>query len=1748
MPETKIICTNPTCNSENVIFSKKRGGYFCEECEQEVIIKKTFKQMNIFLSYGRDQYTEFAEKIKNDLKARGHNVWFDKEKLREGGDWENYIEDGLKMVSDNPSIGRFVYIVTPHSARKPDGYCLNEIARILTKNVGIVPVMLVYCELPLSICRIQWLDAQNCVSNYTSASYDKTFQRLIEALEDDKLDYEGFQSNLFKMLTPIDFGSDIFYHLRNFTGRKWLIEILDNWLADVNGSKVFVLEGGPGVGKTAISAYLIDKKKEIVGYHLCNASDTKMNNPINLVKSIAFQLSTQIKEYQDRLAQVTLDKETDAITLFNDIVSQPLSRINKPEGNIFILIDALDEAKSLSNINEIAELISSVFHKTPDWLRMIVTTRPEPGVIELLRKYNPYLFNASSDDNINDIKIYLSENIHYSEGSVKESAIQSIVSKSEGNFLYVKEMCHDIALKIIDITHPDKFPCGMGDLFLKSFKRKFGNCDYRKEIDPILRVIIAALEPISIDYLSRLLSISETELYDFLNKAGSFFPVNEDKIKPFHKSLTDWITDRESANIYAISRNDSDKKMGELSHKLFGELLENLGDPNNNTYCINYSFIHQYKAGMKKELLSNLNHVLNSEKDTYEIFNSGINKLFFWVIENKIIEDEILFKSLLSGIQIETDISNKIRYRHFLSAIACATEKTGHSSWALHLHDIVFEIDSALILLEPKNIEYRGNLALSYNNIGTLNSALGNSQKAIEFGEKSVCEIKELILLDPEKVGLKKVFLTILVNLSKNYALAGDLKKCIECSEIAISVAEELNSIYPKDNNFISILINMYVQVINLYKSIGNEEKVEEILEKNNNLIKTYGSRLDSHEIEKKMHVLINTILNSEKTEENIIKFIASIKILFEEASQEAKALLIQNPNSTEIMLQLFILYFNVGKMLAEFNQTEAALIYYEKGISQLEVLIEIDPDRTDYRQYFIANMAIIFGCCSIDDTSTEADICKFLPVFGKIAKASESLVKKVPDRMEFRQLLLLSFSLSGDLNELIGESKMALCYYEKTFKEIDSYLTFVPETKDSNEFIYSIIDDLGKEFKELGDQPKAISLYEKSLTVVEKMLLIEQESLDYKQKKCANLIELGNLHKELGHNNEALYYFEKLSELRIALFETNPLDESLKEKLASSYSSLGDILQKLGRNEEAIPNFEKCVELREELYGSNPQDDNRKDNLLTAYSGIGDLHKKMDNNKEALRYFEKLSELRKALFEANIQDVIRKDNLAISYFRVGNLYNVMDQKVEALNYFEKCSSLFKELYESNSKDERIKGNLAIFYSSLGDVLKEVGRNEEAIANFKKCVELREELYHSNSQDNTRKNNLITSYSSLGDFHKLIGKNKEALNYFEKLSELRKALFETNPLDESRKENLAFSYSSLGALHQLLGNKMEALNYFEMRLKLYKEICESNPKDERIKGNLADYYSSLGDILMEMARNDDALNYFEKLSVLRKELDESKPQDESRKENLAFSYSSLGNLYKQMGNKIEALNYFEMCFKLYTEIYISNPKDARIKRNLAIFYSSLGDLHKEMGHNNEALNYYELLSYLRKELYDANPNDISSQSYLCISYAGLGYIYQAMEMYEDALNVFEKRFALSKEFFEGNPQEETLKQGFAVSYGNLGGLYLSLNNLNRATQNFNICKEIFTDIAKNNPSSNSIKGCLAGIEAISAILFMQEQPNDSEAFNQLNNSINIWQELNKLPNNNYEKDIDLVDQFKNEKSDYKTVIIELFYN
>ncbi|MFW6437588.1 MAG: TIR domain-containing protein [Armatimonadota bacterium] len=526
-----------------------------------------FMPRRIFLSYGHDQHAELAVRLKADLEKRGHKVWFDLDRLKPGGDWEAYIEEGIEWVCAGEREGRVILLMTPHSVRRPDGYCLNEVARALSRSLSVVPVMLVECEPPLSICRIQWLDMQDCIPvGERQERYETRRDRLMKALEQDRLDFEGVQSRLLTALKPLPFDADIDRHLERFTGREWVFEAIDEWLREPNELRTFWLQGAPGVGKTAISAWLCRNRREVAAFHLCRHGHQQKADPRATVTSIAYQLSTQLPDYQDRLGTLDLGElvaESDAKTLFDRLIAQPLSQgFPAPDRPIIILIDGLDEATA-DGRNDLAWFISTEWRGTPQWLRLIVTSRPEPEVTHPLQGLSPHVLDASEPRNEDDIRRFLRGELRAFTGceATIERATEAIVEKSEGIFLYVEWVRQELAGGRLSLDRLDEFPQGLGQVYAEFFRRQFRDeREFAETIRPALEIVAAAREPLQVSEIAEMLDWDQYAEDDFIDGVGALLST-EDGVRPFHRSVMDWLTDRERAGRYRVSEKKGHERL-----------------------------------------------------------------------------------------------------------------------------------------------------------------------------------------------------------------------------------------------------------------------------------------------------------------------------------------------------------------------------------------------------------------------------------------------------------------------------------------------------------------------------------------------------------------------------------------------------------------------------------------------------------------------------------------------------------------------------------------------------------------------------------------------------------------------------------------------------------------------------------------------------------------------------------------------------------------------------------------------------------------------------------------------------------------------------------------------------------------------------------------------------------------------------------------------------------------------------------
>lgn len=852
----------PKCNSMNCKFIKERELNLCEDCGEEFVPKRKFISQHIFLSYGHDKHDTLAKRIRDDLRSRGHELWFDEERLKPGYDWEDFIEKGIEDLAAHKPNSVMLLLLTPHAVRRPDGYCLNEVARALGRGIRIIPIMVLKSEPPLSICRIQWLDMTECIPIHEKETvYQPRYQRLISAIEEGQLDFEGVQQRLFKTLRPLEFEADILQYTQKFSGRRWLFDDVRIWL-EKSDRRVFWICGGPGTGKSSISAALSSRHVEVAALHFCKFGHAQKGDPKEVVKSIVYQLSTQLHDYESILVMMNLEELIidDALTLFDNLLVQPLSRLNAPAHAVVILIDGIDEA-SIDGYNALAKFIAEQFEKTPQWLRLIITSRPEETVTGPLVKYKPYYLDTETDVNRSDIREYLQQELAavLKGRSDKDQVMERILDLSEGLFLYVEWVCRDINQGMLSIDHLDAFPTGMGGVFRSFFDRLVWDrtavsprpdyLKFQKSFLPVLRAILAAQQPLSLKFLKKLLGWKEEEVFDFIRSLGALFILTQeagtDVIIPYHKSIMEWLTNQTTAKEYYVSIRE-----GHVSLSQFGIQLFISGRQDAIPYFNSHLPYHLEAAGDLDDLLDDTTATLAPEHKASMVFQLAefCRKNSYAVLARHMHEYALVIRKKCFGInhpliaaslhEIGESFHDQHEYgqaeKYYLMAIAmlekckpgdeiergnCLNDLGALRSEQFNPKEALSLYVKALKIFISNLGEHHEDTISVKHNIALIESGFGNHTEAIRLCTEAVDYFRK----DPIKKYAKLV--TSLNSLISIYSLVGKMDMVIELKAelLLVKIAKDpLSSLH-----MVSEVVDLAVKL----SSGANKELQEKLLQ-----------------------------------------------------------------------------------------------------------------------------------------------------------------------------------------------------------------------------------------------------------------------------------------------------------------------------------------------------------------------------------------------------------------------------------------------------------------------------------------------------------------------------------------------------------------------------------------------------------------------------------------------------------------------------------------------------------------------------------------------------------------------------------------------------------------------------------------------------------------------------------------------------------------------------------------------------
>lgn len=565
----------PSCGSDNIYFSKKRQVYVCEDCELEFADEKPEIQgKTIFFSYAHDENEWLVQKLKNDIEQRGHKIWIDRSEIKSGDDWRQSITEGL--LASNGVIA----FLSKHSVRVP-GVCLDELRIALSVKNGNIKTVLLEDEKhvspPTSVSGIQWLDMSHWKEvhvqdeNEWNIWYNSKLNEIIRVIEDES--FESFSGDIDNIKKTFDISlSDTKEQMlisHTFVGRRWLSEMLEQWRLNDASSRVFILYGGPGIGKSTFAAHQVHYNPHVMCGFFCEWDKDGQKITRNVIKSISFKLATRLPDYRKILLAKIIARGSDFLSgmsdsdLFDQLLTQPLSElIDGGRERCLLVIDGLDEAGDDDN-NPLADLLADNLYKLPHWIGVVLTSRPEGAVKRAFGRYNTFECNPLNRDHEADIKeyfeYYLAKEL---EGvSNRSEIVEKLLDNSEGSFLYASMFVEGVQKKEIDLSNISDYPVGLDAIYLQNFRRKFPSLESYVTPRKILELIVTT-DRMPVRMICAIVGIDNYVFRSFKETIGSILietkrPVGVDGAECIsysfcHKSVRDWIIDSDKSGRYYV--------------------------------------------------------------------------------------------------------------------------------------------------------------------------------------------------------------------------------------------------------------------------------------------------------------------------------------------------------------------------------------------------------------------------------------------------------------------------------------------------------------------------------------------------------------------------------------------------------------------------------------------------------------------------------------------------------------------------------------------------------------------------------------------------------------------------------------------------------------------------------------------------------------------------------------------------------------------------------------------------------------------------------------------------------------------------------------------------------------------------------------------------------------------------------------------------------------------------------------------
>jgi hypothetical protein len=348
---------------------------------------------------------------------------------------------------------------------------------------------------------------------------------------------------------------------RRFMGREFVFDEVDRILSGADfESGYIVIKGEPGIGKTAIAASLVVRKRCV---HHFNIAAENLRLASQFLENVCAQLILRYRLPHQSLPPRATE---DSGFLSQLLVEAAQAARDAGDGPVIVVVDALDEADRTTSLTSANRLFLP--RALPPGVFFIVTAREENDFRLDVDHRTDIWIRDDDATNIADVRRFVRGylNEHAVEFAYRladwalseDDVVTELVKRSEGNFMYLVYVLPDLACGrygLRDDVGGSALPIGLRGYYQRHWRdMKAADSDrFTNRQRPVLCFLAVGREPMTLMQLVQWTSLEPGEVKDVVDEWREF--LNEDPTPPphfrlYHRSFAEFLDGEENLRWY----------------------------------------------------------------------------------------------------------------------------------------------------------------------------------------------------------------------------------------------------------------------------------------------------------------------------------------------------------------------------------------------------------------------------------------------------------------------------------------------------------------------------------------------------------------------------------------------------------------------------------------------------------------------------------------------------------------------------------------------------------------------------------------------------------------------------------------------------------------------------------------------------------------------------------------------------------------------------------------------------------------------------------------------------------------------------------------------------------------------------------------------------------------------------------------------------------------------------------------------